>query len=45
MADKTSPLVWGAVAALLTVTVAGAAYTLRRRGVAPKTGFVVPESK
>jgi Cu/Zn superoxide dismutase len=30
-ANSTSPPVWGAVAALLTVTVAGAAYTLRRR--------------
>jgi hypothetical protein len=31
MADNSSPLVWGALAALLTVTVAGAAYALRRR--------------
>jgi hypothetical protein len=31
MADQSSPLVWGAIAALLTVTVASAAYTLRRR--------------
>lgn len=31
MADDSSPIVWGAVAALLTVTVAGAAYSLRRR--------------
>ena len=31
MAENSSPMVWGALAALLTVTVAGAAYTLRRR--------------
>ena len=31
MADGGNPLAWGAMAALLTVTVAGAAYSLRRR--------------
>jgi Cu/Zn superoxide dismutase len=31
MADRSSPLAWGAVAALLTITVVGATYALRRR--------------
>lgn len=33
MAPGTSPLVWGAAAALLTTVIAGAAYTLRRRAI------------
>jgi hypothetical protein len=31
MANNSRPLAWGAVAALLTVTIAGATYVLRRR--------------
>jgi hypothetical protein len=33
MASNSSPLAWGAMAALLTITVAGATYALRRRAI------------
>ena len=33
MANSTNPLAWGAIAALLTVTVLGATYVLRRRAI------------
>ena len=33
MADNSHPLAWGAIAALLTLTVVGTTYTLRRRAI------------